>query len=118
MTATRNEKVALAIEAFGKEYGLLGDTCIYFNGKRWNYSTCHGSTRKEELNHKASTYFDYANDESVCMSFEGGFYDALNMYHGCALHDAFLEMLSKKFNAYFELGNAWNLTIVFDEVAK
>jgi hypothetical protein len=112
----RNLKVAKAIEAFGKSHDLLGDTCIYFNGIRWNYSTCHGGKRKEETDMKASDYFDYANDESVCMSFEGGFYDALNMHYGCATHDAFLKILNEKFNAYFELGNAWNLTVVFGEV--
>jgi len=115
MSKERNLKVALAIEEFGKKYELLGDTCIYFNGVRWNYSTCHGSKRKEEKGYKASEMFDYANDKSVCMSFEGGFYEVLNMYYGCALHDAFLKMLKEKFNAYFELGNAWNLKVVFED---
>ena len=115
MNTKRNLEVAKAIEKFGEEHGLLGDTCIYFNGIRWNYSTCHGSKRKIEKEHKASDYFEYADDKSVCMSFEGGFYDALNHNYGFEIDNAFTKMLKEKFNAYFELGNAWNLTVVFEE---
>ena len=107
----KNLKIAEEIEKFGEKYDIMGDTAIYFNGIRWNYNTSQDNKKKIEKGHKASDYFDYADDKSVCMSFEGGFYDALNGHSGWNISEEFIKMLDNKFNAYFELGNAWNLTI-------
>jgi len=114
MNYAKKLKMVKAIEAFMIKYDAQGDSRIYFSGKAWCYSTCHDSKRKLIENIKAEDMFDYADNKSICMTFEGGMYDIMNMYYGCTLYDKFLELL-QGFNCYCELGNAWNLTIMEDE---
>ena len=100
-------KVAKTIERFLKKHDLDSDVRIYFSGKAWDYDSSGKKSVIEDV--KASEYFDYANDDTISMSFEGGLYDVLNMSYGG-------DELFEEFNAldfdghFFELGNAWNLS--------
>jgi hypothetical protein len=59
---------------------------------------------------KGSNYTQYANDETITMTFEGDFYSCMNYGSNPILYEKFGELL-KKYDLYFELGNAWNLAL-------
>ena len=98
-------EVAKRIERFMKKYGLDYDVRIYFNNIAWDYDSSHNKTVMKDI--KGSEYFEYANDDTISMSFEGQLFDALNMYDGYTLYEEFDDL---DFDGhYFEMGNAWNL---------
>lgn len=109
------EELVWEIEEFLKGYGLLGDVCIYFNNKRhhWTYDYKVEDYRmKEEEDISPLDYFKYVNHKHILsMSFEGEFYHVLNGYtkREFDLQDEFMKLL-EKYNLFYELGNAWNLT--------
>lgn len=109
------EELVKEIEEFLRKHDLLGDVCIYFNNKRhmwhWNYKTEEYVMEiKEDIS--PLDYFEYVNKKHILsMSFEGEFYHVMNGYtnYEFKLQDKFNELLDK-YNLYYELGNAWNLT--------
>ena len=102
----KKTKVAKTIEKFIRKHELDSDVRIYFSNKCWDYDSSGRKTVIEDI--KASDYFEYANDDTISMSFEGGLYDALNMTYGYGLFEEFNAL---DFDGhYFELGNAWNLS--------
>ena len=97
-------KVANRIEKFLRKHGLDTDVRIYFNSICWDYDSSGIKTVIEDI--KGSDYFEYANDETISMSFEGGLNGALNMHNGYGLFDKFSNL---DFDGhYFEMGNSWN----------
>lgn len=114
----RCEALAQEIYKFLLEHDMWIDVSIYYNGKRM--STSDGNNFRyngppfieEDKNPK--DYFEYVNDEHILsMSFEGPLYDALNGYDGwdgLDIEERFSNLLSKH-GLYYELGNAWNLTL-------
>lgn len=119
LTKIKIEELVNEIEKFLKEHELIGDVCIYFNNKRhlwhskydeeWNFLG-FGCDVQEDIS--PLDYFDYVNTEHILsMSFEGEFYHVLNGYtqREFNLQDKFLAILDK-YNLYYELGDAWNLT--------
>lgn len=128
MTKNRIEKLAMAIRDFLDNHFLNGDCRIYFNGMCWEHGTedsmvtwdaeheeyleipkRNGWKVIENINPK--DFFEYAGG-IVSMSFEGSFYDAMNGWskYNIKMQDAFQELLGK-FGCYYELGNAWNLSV-------
>lgn len=113
------ESLAYEIYNWCKEKELWGDNCIYFNGKAlasWSeWSGVHGVKIYDDLyeyeNKNPLDYFEYAHPDTLSMSFEGDLYYVLNGYtSGCyQLWDEF-EKLFEKYDLYYELGNAWNLS--------
>ena len=102
----KKTKVAKTIEKFIRKYGLDSDVRIYFSNKCWDYDSSGRKTVIEDI--KASDYFEYANDDTISMSFEGGLYEHLNMHYGYAIFNEFNEL---DFDGhYFEMGHAWNLS--------
>jgi len=106
----KNKQMADAIKKWMLKNNVAGDTRIYFNGKCYS-SVGYGKDAKYETlqNMKASNYFDYANDDTVAISFEGAFYDVMNYSMG-KIRDSF-DKLIESFGYYYELGNAWNLSL-------
>lgn len=110
-----NKVVKICVE---KGYG---DTCVYFNGKRVYIGTgklvCEENENdyhyenvpiEVEENCHPYDYFEYYNDNHILsMSFEGNLYDCLNYGSGSNA----LEKLFEDYGLYYELGNAWNLTV-------
>lgn len=112
MANVNNEVIALAIRDFLIKNDLAGDLCrIYYDGKRISF--VDGKPIVEE-GIKASSFFKYAVDSTVCMTFEGPFYTILNYpstsYEYKMYRD--FESLLDNYGCYFELGNAWNLNVV------
>jgi hypothetical protein len=111
----RNEKVALAIKNFCIQNDVEGDMRIYFNGICWD---CDSSGKWKTIEKiKGSDYSEFANNDGIFVTTEGGLYDALQGEFGWGLHTKFCDML-REFDCYFENGNSWNFTIVFDEDEK
>lgn len=121
------EELVKEIEEFLKEHELIGDVCIYFNNKRhlwhskydqrWNFLG-FGCDVQEGIS--PLDYFEYVNVKHILsMSFEGAFYHVLNGYDDYAdkLQQKFSDILNK-YNLYYELGNAWNLTcyLIYDDM--
>ena len=114
----RCEVLAQEIYKLLLEHDMWIDVSIYYNGKRM--STSDGDNFRyngppfieEDKNPK--DYFEYVNDEHILsMSFDGPLYDALNGYggwDGWDIEERFSNLLSKH-GLYYELGNAWNLTL-------
>ena len=119
LTKKQKEKLAHEILNLLKEYGLNTDVHIYFAGK------CIDGEGKVIENVKASDYFDYANDNTLSMSFEGAFYEIINYYTpevAKTVMPKFTGILNS-YGLYYELGEPWNLAAyyinsVFDPVKK
>lgn len=106
LTAANKKKLANEIMDFLKENDINEDVCIYYSHERLNGD---GTILENVV---ASDYFDYANDKTISMSFEGSFYEVINYYCG-GFGESMLEKFNKilkKYGLYYELGNAWNLS--------
>ena len=91
------------------------DVSIYYNNKRmknnydWRSDENVVSVVVEE-DFNPHDYFEYAaHNHIMSMSFEGGLYHVLNYSFG-RTEDEFRKLL-EKYGVYYELGNAWNLTV-------
>ena len=87
------------------EFGY--DTRIYFNNMAYEFND---NQYKIINNIKASKYFEYANDATVSMSFEGSLYNSLNGYSKPSIYNE-LDKIVNQYGFYFEFGNAWNMTL-------
>ena len=97
------------------------DTSVYFNGKCvhvgsgdlvWDDDTDNFYYKNVPIvikeNDHPGDHFEYYNDNHILsMSFEGLLYDLLN--YGNGSHT--LDNLFDEYGLYYELGNAWNLSV-------
>lgn len=109
------EQLAYDVLKYLTKYHLDSDVCIYFNNKRishkYDWRAPEGTPPKliVEENMNPLDYFEYVNyDHILSMSFEGPLYDSLN-YSGYKTDG--LRELFEKYGVYWELGNAWNLSV-------
>ena len=98
--------------------GLWGDNTIYFDGKAWSngetWARVRGVKIAEDLyeyeNKNPKDYFEYANPETLSMSFEGSLNYLLNGYYSrSAKLEAEFSKLFEKYGLYYEFGHSWNL---------
>lgn len=112
----RNEMLAEDIKAFIMANGLNIDVRIYFNNKCYDW--IEGDVYLKEPNLltdiKPSQYFEYANDDTVAMSFEGDLYDIINYHEMPKVLERFDEIFDRH-NCYYELGHAWNLSVYYED---
>jgi hypothetical protein len=107
----KNEKLANDIKKFIDKNKIV-DTRVYFNNKCYDWNSSSEMTIVEDI--KPSTYFEYANDSTVSMSFEG----ELNYIINYGTNNKKLEAFNKifdKHNCYYELGYAWSLSVYYLE---
>lgn len=112
------ETLARDIYSWCIENDLWGDSCIYFNGKAWaSWDSWHEEDGKqiserlyEYQERDPREYFEYANPDTLSMSFEGPLYHVLNGYvkGWTKLENEFFDIF-KKHGMYYEMGHAWNL---------
>ena len=116
---SKNESLAKDIYKWCKKKRLWGDNCIYFDGKAWaSWSEWHGENGKkinenlyEYENKNPKDYFEYANPDTVSMSFEGPLNHVLNGYvYGWVKLESEFSKLFEKYGYYYELGYAWSLS--------
>lgn len=118
---TEKEREQLATEIFNwlVDHEMWVDVHIYFNGKCWStnneYLTefCYNERRYFEYEVDPKRYFEYVREPNILsMSFEGDLYDVLNAYcRGWIRLEAEFQAIFQKYNLYYELGNAWNLSV-------
>lgn len=103
----RNKRAAdeVALFIIKNSYGY--DTRIYFNNMCYELSNNEITVLR---NIKPSSYFEYANDETVSMSFEGSLYNAMNGFTGSRIYNS-IESIFNKYGYYMEMGNAWNIAV-------
>ena len=109
------ENFAYEIWDFLFDNDLDSDVCIYFNNKRMrNKCTWNGDNFisefiiEEDMN--PLDYFEYVNYEHILsMSFEGPLYEVLNYTFG--KKEEKFRQIFEKHGFYYELGNAWNLSV-------
>lgn len=110
------EKLANEVMDWLVENELFMDVSIYFNNKRirkkniydkdWNFVETK-TIVEEDMN--PLDYFEYVNPHHILsMTFEGSLYQELNEFG--ETHEE-LQGIFYKYNMYFELGNAWNLSV-------
>ena len=120
ITKKNIEELAMEIKNFLEKNLLADDVYIYYNNKRISSETKYDMKKDYpvykwtlEENIDPHDYFEYAAyDHILSMSFEGNFYDLLN-YNGGNKLEKFNKILNK-YHTYYELGNAWNLTLYSD----
>lgn len=113
------KQLAIDIYEWCYKHDLWGDNTIYFDGKAWTnimvWNGEHGKKIAEglyEYEHKnPKDYFEYANQKTLSMSFEGSLNYVLNGYASGAwrLEEEF-NKLFKKYGLYYEFGHSWNLS--------
>lgn len=114
------ETLAREIYEWCMKNDLWHDCCIYFNGKAWaSWDTWHDEDGKEidkclyeYEDRNPKEYFEYANPDTLSMSFEGPLYHVLNAYvpGWIATTEEFGDIF-RKHGYYYELGHAWNLSV-------
>lgn len=114
------ESLARDIYNWCKQHGLWGDNTIYFDGKAWasDRRAWQGQLPNqidedlfEYADRDPRNYFEYANPDTVSMSFEGPLWAVLNgdVLGWVELEAEFLALF-EKYGMYYELGNSWNLS--------
>lgn len=106
----RSEKLANDLRDFINKNKLI-DTRVYFNGMCYHWNSNGEMSTIDDI--MPSDYFEYANDETVSMSFEGLLYEIVNGYCYPDVLRKF-DKIFEKHKCYYEFGHAWNLTVYFD----
>ncbi len=122
-TQKQIEKMAIEVRSFLLEHEIWQDVTIYFNGKAFATSDGKKFAYNDPDNlivlegKNPRDYFEYVNpDHILSMSFEGPLYDCLNMngeygYDFESKIEEGLREIFSKYGCYYELGNAWNLSL-------
>lgn len=114
------ERLAYEIKDFMIRHELWMDTRIYFNGKALSTDDGNGHYA---YNDPAVDYvleqvdprqfFEYTGQNILCMSFEGPFYDVMNVYVPVSYYNIVETEFSgilRKYGLIYELGHPWNLS--------
>jgi hypothetical protein len=115
LTKANIEQFAEDIMNFLDSHDIASDVCIYYNNKRMiSEGKWKGAdiiyVWDEQPDIDPHDYFEYAAyDHILSMSFEGRLYDILNYSFG--KREEQFRAIFEKYGLYFELGNAWNLTV-------
>lgn len=114
------EELATKIKDFLIKKELWIDTIIYVNNK--SISTYDSKKHKYyyndplhiivKENENPLDYFEYANPDTISMSFEGPLYEIMNIFDDSPILVEFNELL-KEYGLYYELGNSWNLSCYY-----
>lgn len=119
MSESKLESLAIDIYKWGMSNFLWDDCIIYFDDKAWSsnpsWSGESGKKIDTELyeyeDRNPLNYFEYANPDTLSMSFEGMLYEVLNGYcDGWMQFEEEFQNLFEKYGYYYEMGNAWNLS--------
>lgn len=102
-----------------KKKNLWGDNIIYFDGKAWSSSETWGKEQGKKIAEdlyeyegcNPKNYFEFANPDTLSMSFEGSLNHVLNGYvSGWSKLEIEFGNIFAKHGCYYELGHAWNLS--------
>ena len=125
MSNINYKNLAFEIIDFCMDNGLWQDTTVYVDGDaftdRDKWCGISGMMVEPDLfkylNKNPLDYFEYANPNTVSMSFEGPLYRVINCYFEddkwSKLYKEFCAIFDKH-GVYFEQGHAWNLSVCED----
>ena len=111
--------LAIDIYEWCQKHDLWGDNIIYFDGKAWSNRETWGGVKGKKIaedlyeydDRNPEDYFEYANPETLSMSFEGGLNHVLNGYtRGWVKLEEQFGKLFEKYGLYYEMGYAWSLS--------
>ena len=123
-TYARNADLIVDMVEWLDKNGFTGnsDMAIYGNGYAVATWDTWGNVEGEELSDLArgwyfyedkyaGDYFEYANERTVSMSFEGTFNHVMNGYVDgwIELYEQFME-IPRKYGLFFEMGYSWTLS--------
>ncbi len=125
----RNEQIAKDIIDFVKSIYCWEDICIFFNNKALSANKTWGKFKGELISpsyeddigtvngiyeykdiDSPKNWTEYANEKTVTVVFDSDFYEWIN-YHGDVSK---LLAVLEKYNAYYEMGEAFNFSIYFN----
>ena len=119
MTTSKMEALAMDIYEWCHANEVWMDCTIYYDGKAISYhDTWHGVKGKEIADNlyeyedkNPLDYFEYANPDTLSMSFEGPLYRILNAYSEDWVwtEQQFIDIFNKH-GYYYEMGYAWSLS--------
>lgn len=113
------EQLAMDIYNWCMKKGLWGDNIIYFDGKALSSSPEWSGVMGKQIAEKLyeyegknpRDYFEFANPDTLSMSFEGPLYHMLNAYiPGWVKLEAQFSKLFNKYGLDYEMGHYWNLS--------
>ena len=116
---SKYKQLAIDIYEWCVKHDLWGDNTIYFDGGAWSNSKTwcgeNGKKIAENLyeydNKNPRDYFEYANPDTLSMSFEGSLNRVLNGYfYGWVRLEKQFSDLFQKYGLYYEMGHSWNLS--------
>lgn len=119
MQKTNFETLATDIYYWCMKHDLWGDNIIYFNGKAWSSSPTWGDAKGKQINKylyeyenkNPKDYSEYANPDTLSMSFEGPLNHVLNAYvQGWTRLEREFAEIFKKYGLYYEMGYSWDLS--------
>ena len=116
---SKYQLLAIDIYEWCKKHDLWGDNTIYFDGKAWSNSETWSGEKGRKIDEDLYAYddrnpldyFEYANPETLSMSFEGSLNHVLNGYvRGWSKLEIEFGNIFAKHGCYYELGHSWNLS--------
>lgn len=125
VTPAKLMKLAEEMIDFMTKRELFYDVFIYVNNKRIAsniYSSDHPEKYEKKTTAKGSEYYiskdaykgsdyvEYANDDTITMTFEGPFYHEYNGNYGSYKIQEAFDKLPEKYGLFFEQGYAWSLS--------
>lgn len=112
------EALAWEIQKWLRSHEMWQDVCIYYGDQRMStFQNTNGKTKfryngepfiEEGFNPK--DYCEYANPDTITMTFEGPLYDVLNWNAGEQLEQEFCQLIHK-YGFYYEMGYPWSLSL-------
>ena len=101
------EKLREEIIELFKSYDLYLHCSIFCNGNKYSY---YKDSLESVTECDVWQYIDYYNEDTLSMSFDGDIYDVFNYGLFPKLLEKF-DSLLRSYGLYYELGNAWNLSL-------
>ena len=110
--------LAIEIYEWCQKNDLWGDNIIYFDGIAWSNEPTWGGVEGKKIaedlyeyeDRDPLDYFEFANPDTISMSFEGPLNYVLNGYtSGHSKLTKQFDKLFEKYGLYYEFGHSWNL---------
>lgn len=103
------KKLAQEIMQLLDKHEVGYQTAIYVDGTKYSQFQTEGHWDIAQ-GVRGSQYTEYANDETITMTFEGYFYEIMNYGRMSYVLEEFNELV-ESFGYSYELGEAWNLAL-------
>ena len=110
LTPANLKKLAHKLVDYLVKNDLQYDVNIYVAGQRWDFDKTDTKTPAGNGYHVTDGVMpsiEYANPDTITMTFEGPLYGAINYGDGSVMAE--LDKLFKSYGLYLEQGHAWSM---------